>query len=87
MWETQAGKVCISKKVNVVFCLTEFSANKIVPWKIIVAKKTNIRYDIILGRDLLTALGLDLEFTENDIIRGEGPYEGCMEFPKKGEEQ
>ena len=38
---------------------------------------TNGRYDIILGRDLLTALGLDLKFFENVIIEREGPYEGC----------
>ena len=30
---------------------------------------------LILGRDLLTALGLDLNFSENVIIGGEGPYE------------
>ena len=29
------------------------------------------------GRDLLTALGTDLNFSENVIIGDEGPYEGC----------
>ena len=29
---------------------------------------------MILGRDLLTTLGLDLKFSENVIIGGEGPY-------------
>ena len=33
---------------------------------------------MILGRDLLTALVLDLKFPENLIIGGEGPYEGCL---------
>ena len=33
---------------------------------------------MILGRDLLTALGLDLKFSEDIIIGGEGPYEGCL---------
>ena len=32
---------------------------------------------MILGRDLLTALVLDIKFSENVIIGGEGPYEGC----------
>ena len=32
---------------------------------------------MILCRDLLTALGLDLKFFENLIIGSEGPYEGC----------
>ena len=42
-------------------------------------KSTNGKYDMILGRDLLTELGLDFKFTENFIIGGEGPYEGCLE--------
>ena len=32
---------------------------------------------MILDRDLLTALGLDLKISENVIHSGEGPYEGC----------
>ena len=31
---------------------------------------------MILGRYLPTALGLDLKFSENVIIGGEGPYKG-----------
>ena len=34
------------------------------------------RYDMILGRDLLDDLGLDLKFYERTIIVGGGPYEG-----------
>ena len=41
-------------------------------------KKTNSRYDMILGRDLLTSLGMDLRFSENTIVDGEGPYAGCL---------
>ena len=37
---------------------------------------TNGRYDMILGRYLLTELGLDLKFSENVGIGGKGPYEG-----------
>ena len=39
--------------------------------------KTNSRYDMILCRDLLTVLGLALIFSENIIIGGDRPYEGC----------
>ena len=42
-----------------------------------VAKSTNSRYGIIIGRYLLTALGLDLKFYENIILGGDGPYKGC----------
>ena len=32
---------------------------------------------MILGRDLLTALGLDLKFSENIILGGDRPFKGC----------
>ena len=32
---------------------------------------------MILGRDLLTTLVPDLKFSENFIIGGKVPYEGC----------
>ena len=38
---------------------------------------TNGRYNMILGRDLITALGMDLKFSENVMNGGEGPYKGC----------
>ena len=51
---------------------------KIVTWKFHVDEYTKGRYNIILGRDLLIALVLDLKFSENFIIGGEGTYEGCL---------
>ena len=39
--------------------------------------QTNSTYAMILGRDVLTALELDLKFNENIIIGGAVPYEGC----------
>ena len=77
MWETQYGKFATSKKVNVDFCLPEFSAKKIGTWKFHVDESTNGTYNMILGRDLRTALELDLKFSEKAIIGREGPYKGC----------
>ena len=39
-------------------------------------ESTEGRYYIILGRDLLTALGIDLKFSERIAIGGAGPYDG-----------
>ena len=47
------------------------------PWKCHVDNYTNIRYDMILGRYLLTALGLDIKFSKNIIICGDGPFKEC----------
>ena len=70
-------RIKTSKKVNVHSCLPEFSAKKTVMWKCHIDEYTTVRYDMILGRDLLTALVLDLKFDENFINGGEGPYKGC----------
>ena len=77
MWKNQAGKFTTSKKVNIEFCLPKFSATNIVTWKFHVDESTNGRDYMILGRDLITALGLYLKFSENVIIGREGPCEGC----------
>ena len=69
-WETLARKFTSSEKVHVDFFLPEFSATKILTWKCHVDKSTIGRYDMILGRDLLTVLGLDLKFSENVIHGG-----------------
>ena len=62
--------------LSVDFFLPELSATKIVMWKCHVDKSTNSIYNMILGRDILTTLGLDLKFSDNVIIGGKGPYKG-----------
>ena len=74
MWETQAGKFTTSNKVNVDLCLPEFSATKILSYKFHVDNKINSRYNMILGKYLLTALVMDLKFSRNVIIGDYVPY-------------
>ena len=45
-------------------------------WKFHVDKSTHGRYGMILGRDLLNALGLNLKFSLNVITGGVIPKEG-----------
>ena len=75
-WETQAGKFTTLNKVKVELCLPELSATKILTWKFHMDYSTIGRYNIILGRYLLTDLGLDFNFSNRIIVGGEGPYEG-----------
>ena len=42
-----------------------------------VDESAEIKYYMILGRDLLIALGIDHKFSERIIIGGGGPYGGC----------
>ena len=51
---------------------------KVVTWEWHVDESYEGLYEIILGRDLLTNLGLCLKISEQ-VIAGSGiPYEGCM---------
>ena len=46
-------------------------------WKYHVDEYTNSIYDIILVSYLLTALGLDLNFSDDFITGVKGTHEGC----------
>ena len=56
-----------SKKATIDFSLQEFIFTSFVTWEFHVDESNNGRYDSILGRDLLTAMGLDLKFFDNII--------------------
>ena len=71
IWETQYRKFMTSRKANIVFCLPEFSTARIVTFRCHVDESNNSIYYMILGRDLLTSLGLDLKFSKNIISGGE----------------
>ena len=45
-------------------------------WECHVYDSTEGRYDMILGRDLLTVLGLYSKMSEQVITVGDGPYKG-----------
>ena len=62
-WQTQARNITTNLKVNVYFTLPALSATNVVTWKCHMDKFAKGRYEMILGRDLLTKLGLNLTFT------------------------
>ena len=66
------------QKVKSDFCLPGLSATKITTQEYHVYESTESRYDMILGRDLLMSMRLDLKISINVIVAGEIPYEGCM---------
>ena len=70
MWENQSGRFTTSKKVNIDFLWLELSVTKIGMCKLHVDESSNGIYDMILSRDLLTALGLDIKFSKNVNIGG-----------------
>ena len=61
------GSIPTNSKVKIDFTLTELSATKIVIWNCHVDDSAKGRYDMILGRNILKALGLNLKFSDHVI--------------------
>ena len=53
-WRTQDGNTTTNLKVKVDSNLTPLSAKNVVKWDCYVDESSKGRYDMILGRDLLT---------------------------------
>ena len=75
-WYTQVGNITTNLKVKIYFTLPEPSATKIVAWSCHVDDSTKGAYGIILGRDLLTALVLNLKLSEHVIEADGGTLKG-----------
>ena len=63
--------------VKLEFYLPVLGATKIVTWKYHVDDSTAGRYDMIISRDLLNKIGIDLKCSKNTIEYIKGPYQGC----------
>ena len=65
-WKTKAGTFETNRKVECQFTLPEFHEGKEISWKMFVDETDQQlnNYDMIIGRDLLHELGIDLLFSE-----------------------
>ena len=77
-WHKQANNITTNIKVKIDFTLPKISATKIVTWDFHVDESDKGRCYTILGRDILTALGLNLEFSKYFIKEYYGPLKGSM---------
>ena len=75
-WHIQAGKTTTNLKVEIDFTLPELRATKIVTWNWHVDDSAKIRYDMILGRDLLTVLVLNIYLSYPVTKSYDGPFKG-----------
>ena len=73
---TQAASITTNTKDKIDFTLPELSATNIVTWNLHVDESAKGRYDMILGRYLLTNLGLNLKFSYHFIEADNGPFKG-----------
>ena len=77
-WYTKSDSITTILKVKIYFTLPKLSVAKIVTWKCHVNDSDKGRYDIILGRDILTALRSNLKLSDHAIKAYYLPFKGSM---------
>ena len=65
-WTTPAGVLQTDTKVKAQFILAEFHDNKMIEWNVHVTKDMGA-YDMIIGRDILQDLGIDIHFSTQTV--------------------
>ena len=75
-WHTLAGNITTNLKVTVDFTLSALSVANVMTWKFHVDDSNKGRYDMILGQDIWTELGLNLKFYEHVIEADDGLFKG-----------
>ena len=68
---TGNGIMRTTHESEISFTLPEFSDTKLINWNFNIFQQKNIGYDIIIGRDLMQALKIDISF-QNETICWEG---------------
>jgi len=67
-WHTKAGTFTTTKKCKTTFILDEFYENKEIEWNLYVDSSPGPhKYDMIVGRDLLSELGITLNFSDQTV--------------------
>ena len=65
-------------RVTIYFTLLEIRATKIMTWDCHVDNSVKGSYDVILGKDILTALVLNLKFSEHLLESNGGTLKGAI---------
>ena len=66
IWKTPGGKLTTNQVVKAEFTLPEFHENKLIQWELHVAPDLG-SYDMIIGRDLLKFLQIDILFSKETV--------------------
>ena len=69
-WATIAGEITTTYRTKTTFCLPELDPSKIITKQMVVCTKPST-YDMIIGRDILEELGIDIKFSTHTIQWGE----------------
>jgi hypothetical protein len=66
-WNTAAGQISTTEKCKLRFALPEFFPTKSIEWEMHVGTLENVRYDMIIGNDLLECLKFDIKYSTTTI--------------------
>ncbi|NJO52629.1 MAG: hypothetical protein HC840_28105, partial [Leptolyngbyaceae cyanobacterium RM2_2_4] len=67
VWTTPAGSMKTSARCKTSFTIPELHDNRMISWNMHVTQNLGA-YDVILGRDILSELGIDIQFSTNTIV-------------------
>jgi hypothetical protein len=66
VWTTPGGNLSTSTKCKAQFTIPELHDNRLIEWDVHVTKSLGA-YDMIIGRDILTDLGIDIRFSNHTV--------------------
>jgi RNase H-like domain found in reverse transcriptase/Reverse transcriptase (RNA-dependent DNA polymerase)/Integrase zinc binding domain len=64
VWTTPGGELTTTTKSKCTLMLPEFHRDRVIEWDINITPKKLGEYDMIMGRDILQALGIKFDFTD-----------------------
>jgi Retroviral aspartyl protease len=66
-WSTPGGDLTTNKMVKTQFTMPELQDDKIIEWNMYVTKDLG-NYDMIIGRDVLQFLGINIQFSTQEVV-------------------
>ena len=86
-WHTKAGNITTNTKVKIYLTWPEFSATKIVTWNCDMYVSDKGMYDMILSKDILTALWLNIKLSDHMTNANDGSLKGSTPMVDLGTSQ